>query len=213
MLLTLGRKFIKIKEVLIVFHQRKVLIDMEMTYEMEIAGLKRKLPLCPVNDKLTIAAFIIFGDVEITVASARELLKKAPAFDILLTAEAKSIPLIHEMARQAGVNKYIVARKGEKVYMHDTVSVEVNSITTANTQKLYIDSHDAEALHGHRVLIVDDVISTGESLHALEHLVDEAGGNIVGRMAILAEGDAADRDDLIFLEKLPLFNPDGTVID
>ena len=186
---------------------------MEMTYEMEIAGLKRKLPLCPVNDKLTIAAFIIFGDVEITVASARELLKKAPAFDILLTAEAKSIPLIHEMARQAGVNKYIVARKGEKVYMHDTVSVEVNSITTANTQKLYIDSHDAEALHGHRVLIVDDVISTGESLHALEHLVDEAGGNIVGRMAILAEGDAADRDDLIFLEKLPLFNPDGTVID
>lgn len=186
---------------------------MEMTYEMEIAGLKRKLPLCPVNEHLSIAALIIFGDVELTVASANALLEKAPEFDIMLTAEAKSIPLIHEMARQAGVNKYIVARKGEKVYMQDTVSVEVKSITTANTQKLYIDANDAALMRGHRVLIVDDVISTGESLNALEHLVNEAGGNIVGKMAILAEGDAAERKDLIFLEKLPLFHSDGTVIE
>lgn len=186
---------------------------MQKTYEMEIAGLKRQLPLCPVNEHLTIAALIIFGDVELTVASAKALLEKAPEFDILLTAEAKSIPLIHEMARQAGVNKYIVARKGEKVYMQDTVSVEVKSITTANTQKLYIDANDAALLRGHRVLIVDDVISTGESLNALEHLVNEAGGNIVGKMAILAEGDAATREDLIFLDKLPLFHPDGTIME
>ena len=186
---------------------------MQTTYEMEIAGVKRNLPLFPVNENLTIAALIIFGDVELTVKSAGELLKKAPEFDIMLTAEAKSIPLIHEMARQAGVNKYIVARKGEKVYMKDPLSVEVNSITTKNTQKLFIDANDAALLRGHRVLIIDDVISTGESLNALEHLVNEAGGNIVGKMAILAEGEAADRDDLIFLEKLPLFHPDGTIME
>ena len=182
-----------------------------MFHEMTIAGLKRQLPLFKVADNLYIAAFIIFGDVEMTVASAGELLKKAPEFDILVTSEAKSIPLIHEMARQAGQNEYVVARKGEKVYMENVITTEVDSITTAGTQKLCIGQKEIDQMKGKRVLIVDDVISTGGSLKSIEILVNKAGGNIVGKMAVLAEGDAADRNDIIFLEKLPLFNEDGTV--
>ena len=181
-----------------------------MFHEMTIAGLKRQLPLFKVADNLYIAAFIIFGDVEMTVASAGELLKKAPEFDILVTSEAKSIPLIHEMARQAGQNEYVVARKGEKVYMENVITTEVDSITTAGIQKLCIGQKEIDQMKGKRVLIVDDVISTGGSLKSIEILVNKAGGNIVGKMAVLAEGDAADRDDIIFLEKLPLFNEDGT---
>ena len=182
-----------------------------MFYRMTVAGLERDLPICPVNDKLYIAGFVIFGDQELTVACARELLKRAPAYDYILTAEAKGIPLAHEMARQAGDAKYILARKGPKLYMRDIFSVTVNSITTAKEQKLYLDGADAALMKGKRILLVDDVISTGESLKALEALVEKAGGEICGRMAILAEGDAQDRPDLIYLEKLPLFNPDGTV--
>lgn len=182
-----------------------------MFHEMTIAGLKRQLPLFKVADNLYIAAFIIFGDVEMTVASAGELLKKAPEFDILVTSEAKSIPLIHEMARQAGQNEYVVARKGEKVYMENVITTEVDSITTAGIQKLCIGQKEIDQMKGKRVLIVDDVISTGGSLKSIEILVNKAGGNIVGKMAVLAEGDAADRNDIIFLEKLPLFNEDGTV--
>ncbi len=181
-----------------------------MFHEMTIAGIKRQLPLFQVADDLYIGAFIMFGDVEITVASASELLKRVPEFDIMVTAEAKSIPLIYEMARQAGHNDYVIARKGVKVYMKDIISTEVNSITTANTQKLYIGGDEAAKMKGKRVLIVDDVISTGESLRAIEELVRSAGGNIVGRAAVLAEGDAVDREDIIFLEKLPLFNADGS---
>ena len=183
-----------------------------MYYRMKVAGLERDLPICPVNEKLYIAGFVIFGDQELTVACARELLKKAPEYDYILTAEAKGIPLAHEMARQAGDAKYILARKGPKLYMRDIFSVTVNSITTAKEQKLYLDGADAELMKGKRILVVDDVISTGESLTALEALVEKAGGIVCGRMAILAEGDAQAREDLIYLEKLPLFNPDGTVI-
>lgn len=186
---------------------------MKTSYEMTIAGLDRSLPLCRVSEDLYIAAFIMFGDVELTVACAKELLDRAPAFDVLITAEAKGIPLICEMARQAGTNKYIVARKGPKLYMKDIVTVSVNSITTDHVQELSIDSLDAEFLKGKRVLIVDDVISTGESLTALEKLVNQVGGNIVGRMAVLAEGEAADRDDILYLEKLPLFHPDGSIME
>ena len=184
-----------------------------MFYTMNVAGLKRDLPICPVNEKLYIAGFVIFGDPELTECCARELLKKAPEYDYIITAEAKGIPLAHEMARQAGDERYVLARKGPKLYMQDIVSVTVNSITTAKEQKLYLDGADAKRIRGKRVLIVDDVISTGESLKALEALVEYAGGNICGRMAILAEGDAQERSDLIYLEKLPLFNPDGTVME
>ena len=182
---------------------------MKKVYAMEIAGVKRELPLCKVNDTLNIAAFIIFGDVEITVASAKALLEKAPEYDVLVTAEAKSIPLIHEMARQAGDNYYIVARKGPKLYMQDVITTKVDSITTDHVQTLCIGKTEADAMRGKRVLIVDDVISTGESLRALETLIEQVGGNIVGRMAILAEGDATTRDDIIYLEPLPLFDAEG----
>ncbi|MDD6679431.1 MAG: phosphoribosyltransferase family protein [Firmicutes bacterium] len=182
------------------------------SYTMKIAGLTRDLPLCRVNDQLYIGAFIIFGDVELTRACAAALLEKAPPHDIMITAEAKGIPLIYEMARQAGENHYIIARKAPKLYMQDVVSTDVNSITTDHLQSLYLGHDEVELIRGRRVLIVDDVISTGESLEAIERLVTQVGGNIVGRMAILAEGDAQNRSDLIYLEKLPLFHPDGTVM-
>ena len=182
-----------------------------MYYRMNVAGLDRDLPVCPVTDDLYIAGFVIFGDQELTVACARELLAKAPAYDYIITAEAKGIPLAHEMARQAGNAKYILARKAPKLYMKEVFSSTVKSITTEKEQTLYLDGADAELMKGKKILLVDDVISTGESLKALEVLVEKAGGIICGRMAILAEGDAQDREDLIYLEKLPLFNPDGTV--
>ena len=183
---------------------------MKNTYKLKVAGVERDLPLCPLNDKLSIAAFVIFGDVELTCACARELVKIAPEHDVMITSESKGIPLIFEMARQMGVNHYVVARKMQKLYMSDTFCCEVNSITTAKKQTLCLDGKDAELMRGKRVLIVDDVISTGESLHAIEALVEHAGGNIVGKMAILAEGDAKDREDILYLEPLPLFNSDGS---
>lgn len=183
-----------------------------MVYHMTVAGLERDLPICKVSDTLYIAGFVIFGDPELTVACARELLKLAPAYDYIITAEAKGIPLVHEMARQAGNEKYFLARKGPKLYMTGVFESAVRSITTAKEQHLYLDTADAALMKGKRILIVDDVISTGESLTALEALVEKAGGVICGKMAILAEGDAQSRPDLVYLEKLPLFNPDGTVM-
>lgn len=182
-----------------------------MYHRMNIAGLDRDLPICKVTDDLYIAGFVIFGDQELTVACAKALLEKAPEYDYIITAEAKGIPLAHEMARQSNAKKYFLARKAPKLYMTGVFEVAVNSITTAKEQRLYLDTADAELMKGKRILLVDDVISTGESLRALEVLVEKAGGQIVGRMAILAEGDAQERPDLIYLEKLPLFNPDGTI--
>ena len=184
-----------------------------MVYRMNVAGLERDLPICKVTDSLYIAGFVVFGDQELTVACARELLKRAPAYDYIITAEAKGIPLAHEMARQTNASRYFLARKGPKLYMTGLFESSVKSITTAKEQTLYLDVADAEMMKGKRILIVDDVISTGESLHALEVLVEKAGGIIVGKMAVLAEGDAQDRKDLIYLEKLPLFHPDGTVME
>ena len=184
-----------------------------MFYRMNVAGLDRDLPICKVTDQLYIAGFVIFGDQELTVACARELLARAPEYDYIITAEAKGIPLAHEMARQAGDKKYILARKAPKLYMTDLFSSTVKSITTAKEQTLYLDGSDAALMKGKNILVVDDVISTGESLAALEVLVEKAGGIVCGRMAILAEGDAQNREDLIYLEKLPLFHPDGTVMD
>ena len=185
---------------------------MNKAYHMTIAGCERDLPICPLNEKLSIGAFVIFGDCELTVACAGELLKKAPEFDYILTAESKGIPLAYEMARQIGAKKWLLARKGVKLYMRDVLHVEVRSITTDHMQNLYIDGEDAALMKGKRILIVDDVISTGESRAALEALVEKAGGTICGRMCILAEGDAIKRDDITYLGELPLFTPDGEPI-
>ena len=180
-----------------------------MVYKLKIAEIERDLPLCPLNDKLQIAAFVMFGDVELTEVSARELLKLAPDFDVMITAESKGIPLVYEMTRMSGRNRYILARKSPKLYMRNVIRYEVKSITTAANQTLYLDGDDAAYLSGKRVLIVDDVISTGASLTALEQLVEAAGGSIVGKMAVLAEGDAIEREDIRVLAPLPLFDADG----
>ena len=174
------------------------------TYKLHVAGLERDLPICPLNDNLSIAGFVMFGDVEMTIRSAEELLKRVGDFDLLITAESKGIPLAYEMSRQSG-KKYIVARKGVKVYMDRPEKVTVHSITTQKEQTLYLGHEDGDLLDGKRVLLLDDVISTGDSLKALQQLVALFGANIVASAAPLAEGDAADRKDIIFLEKLPLF--------
>ena len=183
-----------------------------MYYEIDIAGKKKKLKLFKVSDDLQIAAFILYGDVGITKHAAKELLARAPEFDIMLTSASKSIPLIYEMARQSGMDEYIVALKAQKVYMGEALSADVNSITTFEKQKIYIGEDDVAKLRDKRVLIVDDVISTGASLKALEKLAEAAGGLVVGKMAVLAEGDAYDRTDITVLGKLPLFDAEGNVL-
>lgn len=184
-----------------------------MTYEIDIAGLKRELPLCRLNEDLSIGAFVIFGDVELTVHCAAELLRRAPEYDYIIAPEAKAIPLIYEMARQSGAEKYFLARKKPKAYMSGVFEVKVQSITTAGEQTLYMDVKDAEEIKGKKMLILDDVISTGESLRAMEILVEKAGGIVAGRMAILAEGDAAKREDIITLAPLPLFDGNGNPLE
>lgn len=184
-----------------------------MTYEIDIAGLKRDLPICPLNDSLSIGAFVLFGDVELTVHCAAELLKIAPDFDYLIAPEAKAIPLVYEMARQSGADRHFIARKKAKAYMQGVFEVEVQSITTEGSQTLILDQADAEMIRDKKVLIIDDVISTGESLHAMEQLCEKAGAIVVGKMAVLAEGDAAKRDDILFLAPLPLFHADGTLLE
>ncbi|NLD20003.1 MAG: adenine phosphoribosyltransferase [Clostridiales bacterium] len=183
-----------------------------MFYEIDIAGMKRNLKLFKVDDDLQIAAFILFGDVEICKHSAEKLLEKAPEFDVIITAEAKSIPLIYEMSRQAGINDYIIARKGVKVYMEDVLEVKVRSITTQSDQTLFLGNDEVQRLKDKRVLIVDDVISTGQSIVAIQELVEKSGGSVVGKMSVLAEGDAFDRDDITVLAKLPLFDGKGNLI-
>ena len=183
-----------------------------MFYRMKIAGVERDLPLCPISGQINIAAFVLFGDVELTERCAEELYKIAPEHDVMITAESKGIPLVYAMCRISGRNRYVLARKSVKLYMKDVVECTTQSITTSASQTLYIDGDDAAYLKGKRVLIVDDVISTGGSLASLENLVRQSGGEIVGKMAILAEGDATERKDIIYLEKLPLFDKDGQPI-
>ena len=181
----------------------------QLYHRMTIAGCERDLPLCPLSEDLMIAAFVIFGDPELTTACATALLERVPEYDYMITAEAKGIPLIHEMARLAGNQKYMLARKGSKLYMRNVLDVAVHSITTNREQHLYLDGEDAALMKGKRILIVDDVVSLGDSLRALEVLIAAAGGIVCGRATILAEGKAADRDDLVYLEKLPLFDKQG----
>lgn len=180
-------------------------------YKMKFGSVEKELPICRITDSLYIAGFVLLGDAPLSEECAKQLLAKAPEYDYILTAEAKGITLANEMARIHGDACYMIARKYPKLYMTGVFEVTVRSITTDKEQKLYLDTADAEKMHGKRILIVDDVISTGESLRALEALVDQVGGVIVGKMAVLAEGDAANRDDIIYLQKLPLFNADGSI--
>ena len=185
---------------------------MQEYYDITVAGVHRRLPVVPINENMSIAGFVIFGDTDVVEPCARALAAKLPKeTEVLVTAEAKSIPLIHEMARQSGAKTYFIARKGMKVYLTDPIPVTVHSITTQHEQDLYLSGEDAARIRGKRILIVDDVISTGDSLKAMEELVVDAGGTVAGRMAVLAEGDAQNRDDIIYLNPLPLFNADGTV--
>lgn len=177
---------------------------MERFYEIEVAGLKRKLRLCKVDQNMSIAAFIMFSDVEITIACAKELLAKVPEFDVILCPEAKAIPLAYEMARQSGKN-YYVARKNVKVYMPEPVMARVKSITTLNEQSLFLDRSQLEEMKGKRVLVIDDVISTGATLDALEKLLVGSGAYLAAKASVLAEGEAAKRNDIVFLKGLPLF--------
>ena len=175
------------------------------TYTLNIAGLKRELPIIKLSYDLSIASFVILGDTEIVRKTAPIIAKKLPEVDFIITAEAKGIPLAYEISKILNLNEYIVARKSVKAYMEEPIEVEVNSITTTNSQKLYLNNQDANKIKGKKVALIDDVISTGQSLKALEKLVEKAGANVVAKAAILAEGDAKDRKDIIFLEALPTF--------
>mgnify|MGYP005794421217 FL=1 len=182
---------------------------MQEYYTLEVAGVTRQLPIMQISDHLAIASFVILGDCEIVTKSAPLIEEKLPEVDFIVTAEAKGIPLVNELCRLRGLPYYIVARKSVKPYMSHPITDEVVSITTQKTQTLCLDGKDAMLLNGKRDAIVDDVISTGESLLAIERLVEKAGGSIVAKAAILAEGDAAQRDDIIFLKELPLFPLQG----
>ena len=175
------------------------------TYTLNVAGLTRELPIIKLSYDLSIASFVILGDPEIVRKTAPIIAKKLPEVDFIVTAEAKGIPLAYEISRVLNLNEYVVARKSVKAYMEEPIEVEVNSITTTNSQKLYLNNQDAKKIKGKRVALVDDVISTGQSLKALERLVEKAGGKVLAKAAILAEGDAKDRKDIIFLEALPTF--------
>ena len=175
------------------------------TYTLHVAGLTRELLIIKLSYDLSIASFVILGDTEIVRKTAPMIAKKLPDVDFIVTAEAKGIPLAYEISKILNLNEYIVARKSVKAYMEEPIEVEVNSITTTNSQKLYLNNQDANKIKGKRVALIDDVISTGQSLKALERLVEKAGGNVVAKAAILAEGDAKDRKDIIFLEALPTF--------
>jgi adenine phosphoribosyltransferase len=175
-------------------------------YELHVAGLIRRLPIIALTEKLSIASFVILGDCELITMSAPLIAKKLPPVDYLLTAEAKGIPLVNEVCRLLKLPQYIVARKSIKPYMENPIIDEVVSITTQQKQCLVMNGTDASTISGKRVAILDDVISTGESINGLERLAIKAGAEVVARAAILAEGDAAQREDILYLEKLPLFD-------
>ena len=175
------------------------------TYTLHVAGLTRELPIIKLSYDLSIASFVILGDTEIVRKTAPIIAKKLPEVDFIVTAEAKGIPLAYEISRILNLNEYVVARKSIKAYMEEPIEVEINSITTTNSQKLYLNNQDAKKIKGKRIALVDDVISTGQSLKAFERLVEKAGGKVLAKAAILAEGDAKDRKDIVFLEALPTF--------
>lgn len=173
--------------------------------DLDIAGYKTALPILPLPSGINIAFFCLHGNSEMTEYCGKELAKYVSDCDVLITAESKGLQLTHVVAREVGHHYYAVARKSKKLYMQDGISVEYgSSITTGTPQTLYLSKHDADLLKGKKVGIIDDVISTGASLIGLEKLVEKAGGIIYKKAFVLAEGDAADRKDIIYLAKIPL---------
>lgn len=185
--------------------KEKSAMDSRKYYEINVCGCTRKLPIVRISDTMNIASFVLLGDAELVIKAADVLVKQISEADYLITAEAKGIPLVQEMARLLNMDRYFVARKSVKPYMDDPFITEVYSITTQKKQILCLDSEEAAMIRGKRIAIVDDVISTGESLEAMTKLVEKAGGKIVAKACILAEGDAADRKDITYLAPLPLF--------
>ena len=178
------------------------------TYTLHLAGLERQLPLVDISENMAYASFVCISDTELVKAAAPLLAEKIKDCDIVLTAEAKGIALAYEVSKCLGHPCFAVARKSVKSYMKDPISVDVRSITTFDDQKLYLDSADAEKIKDRRVCLLDDVVSTGGSLKALKELCEKAGGIVSCSAALLAEGKAAKRKDLIYLEELPLFHKD-----
>ena len=174
-------------------------------HTIDIKGFKADLPILTLPSGLGIAFFNLHGDSELTEHCGKELAKLLGDCDVLITAESKGLQLTHCVARELGQDLYAVARKSKKLYMQDGIEVDIqSSITTGKEQKLYLSRHDVELIKGKKVAIVDDVVSTGASLLGLEALVEKAGGIIYKKAFVLAEGDAANRDDVVFLDTIPL---------
>jgi len=177
------------------------------TYPVQVGGVSRQLPLFEVAPGLRIAVLNILGDTELVQACASVLAQKLQAVphDLLVTAEAKSIPLIHALSVANGDRRYVVLRKAYKPYMGETLKAETVSITTGAPQTLYMDEKDRALVDGKRIVLIDDVISTGSTLKGMRQLIDQAGGEVVGEAAVFTEGDPGDWDGVIALGHLPLF--------
>lgn len=175
-------------------------------YTVDIAGRKENLPILQIGENVKIAFFNLHGAQELTEYCGKKLAEriKDMGAEVVITAESKGLQLAHCIARELGHKYYAVARKSLKLYMQDGISATVNSITTAGTQTLYLSKHDADLIKGKKIAIVDDVISTGGSLEGLEKLVNLAGAEIVCRAFVLAEGEAKDRDNIVYLGTIPL---------
>ncbi len=176
-----------------------------------IAGLHRMLPIYHTHDDTYMGSLDLYGDVEFTVACATALIAKMPPFDLIIAAEPKPLPLVHEIARQMGLMQYIVARKTCHNFINTPISVDVSDITKQRYTALYLDPFDAELMRYKRVMIIDDLISDGYTVRAVEKLVKIVGGTVCCKMCIVAAGDAAYRDDILCLHQLPALRADGTV--
>jgi adenine phosphoribosyltransferase len=182
------------------------MIQKREVYPVVIAGVRRDLPLFEVKPGLRIAVLNILGDTELVQAAAEELARRLEdcQYDILLTAEAKSIPLAHALSAETGKD-YVVLRKSYKLYMGDAIEVETLSITTGRPQTLYLDEKDVELVRGKKAVLVDDVISTGSTLSGMRLAMEKAGATVVAVVAVLTEGDRDQWRDVIALGHLPLF--------
>ena len=177
------------------------------TFELQVGPLTRRLPILPINETTAIASFVLLGDAELTDYAAQALAQRVPAnFDYFVTLESKGIPLAQELSRVTDHPQFVVLRKNVKDYMVAPLTVPVKAITTSAPQQLVLDGTDADRLVAKRVVIVDEVISSGGSLTAAKTLLEKAGATVVGQMAILAEGEAVSRQDIDFLAELPLFS-------